>query len=131
MSIRVGVLDVAFDPPPPRCVIEAVGSVTFGDERIENTLRIDVRNNDVDWVTVVIETVDDPFVRLLDTPRIDPGLSRMTMRGLPADVAGRTVRIFRWAPGFLGLPGSGGGEARTEIPREGAVRLVVTCVRGA
>ena len=41
-------------------------------------------------------------------------------------ISNSTIRITRWAPGFLGAPGNGGGEYDVAIPQTGDVYIAVT-----
>jgi hypothetical protein len=132
MATDVAPIDFTFDPDTPKCVIEASGTVTTsGDVTIENSLSIEIKNQDNDWISLVIETVDGQYFDLTQTARLNPGDTVTEVRQLPAQVAGRNLHIYRWAPGFLNLPGSGGGEARFTMPREGAVSLHVTCIHAS
>jgi hypothetical protein len=129
MATDVSPLELTFAPAPPKCVIEASGMVTTsGDVHIEDSVFVTVRNQDSDWVSVVIETVDGEYHSLLRTAHLDPGDTLTEVGRLPGEIAGRGLHIYRWAPGIFGLPGSGGGEAVFTMPTGGAVSISVTCI---
>jgi hypothetical protein len=42
-----------------------------------------------------------------------------------AGLAGERIKIFRWAPGFVGAMGSGGGDAFLTLPKKGNVEVSI------
>jgi hypothetical protein len=46
-----------------------------------------------------------------------------------ADLAGKKITIRRWTPGFLNIPGTGGGDCSFVVPSEGNVTVNVTVLR--
>ena len=72
-------------------------------------------------ITIVVEGTDGRDV--WTSPQIDHSAPSLTHR-MPLDgLTGRRVKVYRWAPGAFGIPGSGGGEALLTLPRAGDVRL--------
>jgi hypothetical protein len=47
---------------------------------------------------------------------------------LSSELAGVRIKIFRWAPGFLGAQGSGGGEAFLTLPTAGDVAITIEVI---
>ncbi len=128
-TVQVGILDFAFDPVHKN-VISVSGTVTFGLD-VGNYLIWKVVNQHSDWIDAICETVDggDRY-ELFQTRRVNVGSSITSQGPLAPLAAGRRLRIYRWAPGFLGIPGSGGGEAQFTMPNNGFVQIEVTVSDG-
>ena len=59
---------------------------------------------------------------------MDRGDEKMVTTLLSSELSGVRIKIFRWAPGFLGALGSGGGEAFLTLPTTGDVEITIEVV---
>ena len=85
-----------------------------------------VKQSKGDWIDVALEG-DDGKV-LTSTGHIVDSAPVNQSRRL-ADVAGKRVTIRRTTPGFLNIPGSGGGDCSFVVPSEGSVQVNVTVLK--
>jgi hypothetical protein len=99
---------------------------TYDDSnRRPGTLSMDVANGSGEWVAVVFEC-PYPYTLIWDTWRIANGSSANNAKELVYDI-GKPVHIKRWRPGFLNIPGDGGGEVNIpELPTYGNVSIRFT-----
>jgi predicted RNA-binding protein YlqC (UPF0109 family) len=79
-----------------------------------------------DWIEVSVEQ-DDGKVITSSGHIVDSSPVNQTRR--LADIAGKRITIRRWAPGFLNIPGTGGGDCSFIVPSEGNVMVNVTVLR--
>ena len=56
---------------------------------------------------------------------MDRGDEKTVTTLLSSELSGVRIKIFRWAPGFLGAQGSGGGEAFLTLPTTGDVAISI------
>ncbi len=113
-------LDLIFDPP----YSNALGGhnvtstwtpappVPLGAPHPYGELRIVLHNKSSTWIDVVLWVGDQLKAQ---TGHFNPGETRELVQDI-RDYGGVESKIFRWAPGFGGIPGSGGGEVRFVVP---------------
>lgn len=56
---------------------------------------------------------------------MDRGDEKTVTNLLSSELSGVRIKIFRWAPGVFGVPGSGGGEAFLTLPTRGDVTISI------
>ncbi|RLN44762.1 hypothetical protein BBO99_00008488, partial [Phytophthora kernoviae] len=73
---------------------------------------INFESTDKEDVTVNIMSGGDKYAE------VDVSAGKVvTWKSNVTDLGGRTLYLDRWRPGFLGLPGTGGGSLRLWVPR--------------
>lgn len=78
-----------------------------------------------DWIDVSLE--EDGKVFAQTGHIVDSAPVNQTRR--LADLAGKKITVRRWTPGFLNIPGTGGGDCSFIVPSEGNVTVNVTVLR--
>ena len=88
------------------------GAAQFGP------LTFNFQNKATTWVDVVVDIMYpvDRSGTVFNTGHIQPNGN--DQRQVP-NLQGCALHIYRWAPGFLGIPGSGGGEIEFVVPETG------------
>jgi hypothetical protein len=101
---------------------------TYNDaDRRPGTLSMDVANGSGEWVAVIFENLW-PYTLIWDTGRIENESSASDSRPLIYH-AGKSVHVKRWRPGFLDIPGDGGGEIYIpDLPVFGDVSIRVSVI---
>jgi hypothetical protein len=74
-------------------------------------LRIVLHNKSKTWIDVVLQW----GAQEIKTGHFNPGETRELVHDIRF-VGGVECKMFRWAPGVFGVPGSGGGECRFVVP---------------
>ena len=117
-------LTVTYTPAENKNVIHVTNIEVYdaGD-----TFSWTVTNRASTWVAGICQLVDDG-TEVFNTAHIQPLKAVSEQRMLDDTLYGKEVRIFRWAPDGIGIPGSGGGEARIILPPSGSVILSVDVV---
>ena len=85
-----------------------------------------VKQNKNDWIDVSVEG-DDGKVISQTGHIVDSAPVNQTRRLV--DVAGKKLTIRRWTPGFMNIPGTGGGDCSFVVPSEGNVMVNVTVLK--
>ena len=85
-----------------------------------------VKQSKTDWIDVSVEQ-DDGKVISSTGHIVDSAPVNQTRR--LADVAGKKITIRRWTPGFMNIPGTGGGDCSFIVPSEGNVQVNGTVLR--
>jgi hypothetical protein len=85
-----------------------------------------IKQSKTDWIEVSVEG-DDGKVITSSGHIIDNAPVNQTRR--LADIAGKRITIRRWTPGFMNIPGTGGGDCSFIMPSEGNVMVNVTVLR--
>jgi hypothetical protein len=98
---------------------------TGDDSTAPGLMVFNVLNSANKWVDVVVETIYPSTERLFTSGRINNGQTFQAERNLSAH-SGAAVHVTRWAPGFLGIPGNGGGEVFFVLPVTGNVTVNIT-----
>jgi len=80
------------------------------------------------WVDVVTDSIYPTNGTIWQTGHIQREADVQHVEELQ-DYRGQTIKITRWAPGLLGIPGDGGGEVNFQLPFFGSVTINLT-VRG-
>ncbi|OWZ14048.1 hypothetical protein PHMEG_00012532 [Phytophthora megakarya] len=78
----------------------------------DGTVIINFKSNDVDDVSVNIHSAGDK----IDTVKVSAGRAATWSSNVSA-LGDKTLYLDRWRPGFLGLPGTGGGSLLLWVPR--------------
>lgn len=91
-----------------------------------NLTMVFVKQAKNEWVDVSVEQ-DDGKVISSTGHIVDSAPVNQTRR--LADVAGKKITIRRWTPGFMNIPGTGGGDCSFIVPSEGNVMVNVTVLR--
>jgi len=98
---------------------------TADDSPEQGVLVFNVTNSANKWIDVVAETTYPNAERLFTSGRINNGGTFQAERNI-GDASGAAVHITRWAPGFLGIPGNGGGDVFFVLPATGNVTVNLT-----
>jgi hypothetical protein len=77
-------------------------------------------------VNVVVEKANNGGITT--SGDMDKGDEKIVTTLLSSELAGVRIKIFRWAPGFLGAQGSGGGEAFLTLPTMGDVEIIIEVI---
>lgn len=77
------------------------------------------------WVDVIIDNIYPGSGRIWETGHIQRETDVQYIKEL-RDYRGQTIKITRWAPGFFGVPGNGGGEVNFQLPHFGNVTINLT-----
>ncbi|OWZ20443.1 hypothetical protein PHMEG_0005134 [Phytophthora megakarya] len=78
----------------------------------DGTVTINFRSKDIEHVSVNIHSGGDKFEKV----KVPAGAS-VTWNSNVSALGGKTLYLDRWRPGFLGLPGTGGGSLSLWMPR--------------
>lgn len=79
-----------------------------------------------DWVSVVVDQYYPPGSNIITTPHMKKGDKPWFQENDLQPYTGVTVHVTRWAPGFLNIPGNGGGEIFFTLPPGGNVSINIT-----
>ena len=121
--------DLVFEPAQAFNVLHATGTYFYDpDEPNDGELLITARNSSGNWVSVVMQ-VDDGGNTIWDSGNFDPNETR-EWGTLAAPYVNHTIKIFRWTPDAIGIPGDGGGDIKFTMPLQGSVAIDVTVVNG-
>ncbi len=85
-----------------------------------------IKQSKTEWIDVSVEQ-DDGKVISSTGHIVDSSPVNQTRR--LADIAGKKLTIRRWTPGFMNIPGTGGGDCSFIVPSEGNVMVNVTVLR--
>ncbi|MGW4215100.1 hypothetical protein ACWEIJ_44505 [Lentzea sp. NPDC004789] len=88
-------------------------------------LTLNVANGAGKWVDVVIESTYPQASLIWQTSRMSKGSS--VSQDLELNLhRNKAIKVTRWAPGFLDIPGSGGGEVFFVVPDDGDVTIDIS-----
>ncbi|MEJ2862559.1 hypothetical protein [Actinomycetospora flava] len=108
------------------------GAYAYDDQEkgINGTTTLTAKNDTDDWASVIVQVItgEDAGMIIFNTERIHKRSAVTESRDTTGHFTGEEMRVFRWAPGFAGVAGSGGGEARFVMPDTGDVTLQITVV---
>ncbi|MEZ4713440.1 MAG: effector-associated domain EAD1-containing protein [Caldilineaceae bacterium] len=80
-----------------------------------------------DWVDIVVERADGG--EIATSGHINQN-GVWSEKSFPlAQLAGASIKIYRWAPGFLGASGTGGGDVFLTIPNAGDILVEIKVVK--
>jgi hypothetical protein len=88
-------------------------------------LSINFSNGSGTWVDLVFESYYPQSSIIWTSGHIDNGASANHVEELRYHI-GKGIHVKRWRPGFLGIPGDGGGEVWFELPDSGNVTIDIT-----
>jgi hypothetical protein len=80
-------------------------------------------NSEKEPVNVIIEKANGGGITT--SSDMNRGDDKIVSTLLSSDLSGVRIKIFRWAPGAFGVPGSGGGEAFLTLPTTGDVEITI------
>jgi hypothetical protein len=109
-------LHLNFNPAVDNCFGDQPVASTWSDGVAHGSLTVVAHNTGTENINVVLEY----GLSQQETGWFNPGETREVGRPLPNIVGGGPIscKILRWRPGFLGQPGSGGGEILFGCPEE-------------
>lgn len=94
---------------------------------VPGNLKMTFNNGNDDWIDGIVESFYPENHVLWQSGRIAKGESREQNESM-WNHRGKAIKIFRWAPGLFGLPGSGGGHALIQLPESGDVTITISVI---
>ena len=88
-------------------------------------LRFEVTNGSGEWIDVVVESTYPAAGHIWQSGHIGDGASVTYAEPLQQH-RGKHLKVYRWRPGILGIPGTGGGEFKCTVPDDGDVTIVIS-----
>lgn len=119
--------ELVFEPQQGDNVLQ--GNATYfydpSNPTEEGDFLLHVTNGSKTWVSVVVQT--DGGHTIFDSGNFDPG-DDYNNSCLTTPYRGQTIKIVRWAPDIVDIPGDGGGEVLFTMPNEGSLSIDLTVV---
>lgn len=115
--------------PQTGSVFTASGKRVFDNaDPVPGALTFNATNAAGKWIDIVVESYYPYSDRLWTSGRMENGQASHLATDLKSIIdraggAAVAIHITRWAPGFLGIPGSGGGEVYFVLPTTGDVTV--------
>jgi hypothetical protein len=92
---------------------------------VPGTLTINATDSAGKWVDVVVEGYYPTGALVWTTGHLADGQTSALTTQLQF-YTGWAIKVTRWAPGFAGIPGNGGGEVYFLMPTAGDVTINIT-----
>jgi hypothetical protein len=116
-----------FEPQEASNVLQATATFVPGSTA-DGKLTIRATNWSATPVDVVVQV--DGGDTIIDTDYFTNGGAQIRRSARSAPYVNQTIKIVRWAPDIVGIPGDGGGDIKFTMPFDGSVIIDLTIVNG-